>query len=73
MHGNELIGPTTLLYLFPLLHPQNTRILYFPICNPSGYDKKQRETYPNEISLNRDYPIDKNTDCYRGSSTRIID
>ena len=25
------------------------------------------------IDLNRDYPIDNNQNCYRGTSTRIID
>ena len=41
--------------------------------NPSGYDRKSRLTYPSGLDLNRDYPIDLNTKCYRGSATRILD
>lgn len=73
IHGNELLGPTSLLYLYPLLKPEDIRIIYFPILNPSGYDRKTRLTFPNEVDLNRDYPIDCNTKCYQGSATRILD
>lgn len=41
--------------------------------NPSGYDLNQRNSFPEDLDLNRDYPIDKNMKCYEGSSTRIID
>lgn len=73
MHGNQLIGPTTLLYLYELLKPKDIRIIYFPVCNPSGYNLKQRYTYPNGLDVNRDFPIDGNSKCYEGTSTRIID
>lgn len=73
MHGNELIGPTSLLYAYPLLKPANIRIIYFPVSNPSGYTLKQRLTYPEKLDLNRDFPIDNNIECYRGTSTYILD
>ena len=73
LHGNERIGPTALLYLYELLKPRNTRIIYFPIGNPSGYSRLSRETFPNKLDPNRDYPIDNNTECYEASATRIID
>jgi hypothetical protein len=48
-------------------------LIFFPIGNPSGYLLNKRETHPNKIDINRDYPIDNNTKCYESSATRIID
>ena len=63
-----------LLYAYPLLQNiTNRRLIFFPVGNPSGYNRNQRETYPNNLDLNRDYPIDGNRNCYEGSATRIID
>ena len=73
IHGNEAIGPTALLYGYPHLKPEHTRIIYLPIANPSGYTRGQRETYPAGLDPNRDYPIDHNTACYQTSATRIMD
>lgn len=56
-----------------MLKPERTRIIYFPIMNPSGYERVSRHSYPNGLDLNRDYPIDNNTNCYLGSATHIID
>lgn len=62
MHGNEILGPHTLLNSYKLL--KGYKILYFPIANPSGFLKRRRETVPGKIDPNRDYPIDNNTKCY---------
>ena len=62
------------MYANPLLkNLTKRRLIYFPVGNPSGYNKNSRETHPNGLDLNRDYPIDGNRNCYLGSSTRIID
>lgn len=71
MHGNEVLGPMTLLYAYK--HLSAARIIYFPIANPSGFVKKQRLTFPGGLDPNRDFPIDSNNDCYAASSTLILD
>lgn len=71
MHGNEYIGPHTLLYGYA--HLKAYRIIYFPVANPSGFHQGIRQTDPGKIDPNRDYPIDGNTDCYRTAASHIFD
>lgn len=40
MHGDEFIGPHTLLYAYP--HLRAHKIIYFPMANPSGFIKGTR-------------------------------
>ena len=47
--------------------------MYFPVANPSGYDRTQRETSPTKKDPNRDFPIDGNTDCYTTNAALILD
>jgi predicted deacylase len=35
MHGNEYLGPHTLLYGYQ--HFEAAHIIYFPVANPSGF------------------------------------
>jgi len=39
-HGNEYLGPHTLLYAYK--HLKAAKIIYFPMANPSGFLKNQR-------------------------------
>lgn len=43
------------------------------MANPSGFLRQTRQTYPNKIDPNRDFPIDGNTLCYQTSATNILD
>ena len=70
MHGNEFLGPHTLLYAYK--HLKAYRILYFPMANPSGFNRHQRTTYPSGVDPNRDYPIDRNFNCYEATSNGLI-
>ena len=71
MHGNEYLGPHVLLYGYQLF--KNAHIIYFPMANPSGFEKNQRQTYPLKVDPNRDFPIDGNTNCYKAYSTKVLD
>lgn len=42
MHGNEHIGPHALLYGYA--HLKAYKIIYFPVANPSGFQKGIRQT-----------------------------
>jgi predicted deacylase len=59
--------------LYGYKHFKAARIVYFPLANPSGFEKEKRETYPGKLDPNRDYPIDKNQECYRTTATHILD
>jgi predicted deacylase len=71
MHGDEVLGPHTLLYAYQ--HLKAYKIVYFPMANPSGFIKNTRYTFPNKVDLNRDFPVDRNILCYRATATHIID
>lgn len=71
MHGDEFIGPLTLLYAYK--HLKADRIVYFPVANPSGFAKGMRATSPGGLDVNRDFPVDGNTLCYRTTATHILD
>ena len=70
MHGNEYLGPHTLLYGYK--HFKAARIIIFPVVNPSGFCQSKRNTSTN-IDPNRDYPVDKNIICYQTNSALILD
>lgn len=71
MHGNEYIGPHTLLYGYKYFDAPH--IIYFPVANPSGYARNQRLTFPNQIDTNRDFPVDNNKVCYQSNAAHILD
>jgi predicted deacylase len=71
MHGDEFIGPHTLLYAYK--HLKADKIIYFPVANPSGFAQGKRETFPGNIDVNRDFPIDGNKQCYCTTATHILD
>lgn len=73
MHGNEYLGPLSLLYAIKHLEAPSTRIIIFPLANPSGFDHHQRLTFPTNLDPNRDFPIEQYTKCYQTTSSLIID
>ena len=44
MHGNEFLGTHVLLYGFE--HFKGAHIIYFPVANPSGFQRQERLTFP---------------------------
>jgi predicted deacylase len=73
MHGNEYLGPTSILYAIKHLETPGTRIILFPLANPSGFDHNSRLVYPTNVDPNRDFPIEQYNKCYQSSSSLIID
>ena len=71
MHGNEYLGPHTLLYGYKYFKARH--IVYFPVANPSGFQLNQRMTYPTRKDPNRDFPVDDNYDCYNTNAALILD
>lgn len=71
MHGNEYLGPLTLLNGYKYFEAHH--IIYFPVANPSGYDITQRHTNPSRKDPNRDFPIDGNNDCYTTNAALVLD
>lgn len=87
LHGNERIGPTTLVVLLELLadsyyggisgnswlnHLVDTRVMYFmPATNALGYYMDRRGE--RGIDPNRDFPIDNlNGNCMRTIAARAL-
>lgn len=73
MHGNEYIGPMSLIYALKHLESPSTRIIIFPLANPSGFDHNSRLVYPTNVDPNRDFPIEQYKQCYQSTSSLIID
>jgi len=48
-------------------------IIYFPVANPSGFDRSSRNTFPSNRDPNRDFPVDMNTECYNTNAALVID
>ena len=48
-------------------------IVYFPVANPSGFAKSIRNTFPSNRDPNRDFPVDRNIDCYNTNAALIVD
>lgn len=49
------------------------RVVYFPLANPSGFIKNTTKTFPNELDIQSDFPITKNTtECFKSSAARIL-
>lgn len=63
----------SLLYAIKHLETPSTRIIIFPLANPSGFDHKRRLTFPTNLDPNRDFPIEQYTFCYQTTSSLIID
>lgn len=87
LHGNEVVGPTTLVEMAKLLtraykrgtkdhNPWlrrlvDTRSIYFvPTANALGYYQNKREE--NYVDPNRDFPIDKPSECMKTIAARAI-
>lgn len=73
MHGNEFLGPMSVLYAVKHMRTASTRVIIFPLANPSGFDRHQRITFPTNLDPNRDFPIEQYSQCYQTSSSLIID
>ena len=71
MHGNEYLGPMAMLYGYQYF--KAAHIVYFPVANPSGFSRSSRNTFPSNRDPNRDFPVDKNTDCYTTNAALVID
>ena len=65
------MGPHALLYGYQ--HFRGAHIIYFPLANPSGFEKNQSETYPAKLDPSKDFPVDGNKDCYQTNAALILD
>lgn len=55
IHGNEISGPLSIIEFLKKIDFKkysNTKIIIFPVANPTGFDKNQRNNYLNK-DLNR--------------------
>ncbi len=71
MHGDEYLGPHVLLYGYKYFKADH--IIYFPMANPSGFNLQKRNTHPSYVDVNRDFPVDKNKQCYQSNAAHILD
>ena len=55
MRGDDDLGPEVLIKSYGLL--QAGKVIYIPYLNPSGYFNKQRNTFPGNIDVEKDFPI----------------
>jgi hypothetical protein len=49
------------------------RIIFFPMANPSGYMQGTKTTFPNQMDVFEDIPVNNNLVCNRTSAFKIIE
>lgn len=55
LRGDDSIGPNILLNAYGELDA--ARIIFFPLPNPSGFNKDSIVTFPAAINVENDFPI----------------